>query len=292
MSRLTQSTQGIGHGRRALSLAESAISIVIVGVMLVAALNTVAASRMAERKTSDRSLGQMLAQQLMAEIQMQAYADPEYGEDSFGLAAGKVTGNRSLWNDVDDYDGWSASPPQYKDGTALSGLVGWERSVTVDWVGPLDLSQVVGSNQGAKRIVVTVTRDAAVVARLTAIRTSSWPSVEDYVDPTVTGVCGSGGGVAEAGDEVNQAPVAVAEGAPLSGAEPLTVTFTGENSSDPDAGDTLTYFWDFGDGEFSTDMNPQHEFMQGDYVVTLVVADQDGATGSDTVQIKVSAGGK
>jgi PKD repeat protein len=234
----------------------------------------------------------MLAQQLMAEIQMQAYADPDYGEDDFGLAAGKVTGNRSLWDDVDDYDGWSASPPQYKDGTALSGLVGWERSVTVDWVGPLDLSQVVGSNQGAKRIIVTVTRDDAVVARLTAIRTSSWPSAEDYVDPTVTGVCGSGGGVVKGAETVNQAPIAVAEGTPLSGMEPLTVTFTGENSSDPDAGDTLTYFWDFGDGVFSTDMNPQHEFMQGDYVVTLVVADQDGATGSDTVQIKVSAGGK
>jgi hypothetical protein len=275
-----------------LSLAESAISIVIVGVMLVAALNTVAASRMAERKTSDRSLGLMLAQQLMGEIQMQAYADPESGENSFGLVAGEVTGNRSLWDDVDDYDGWSASPPQYKDGTDLSGLVGWERSVAVDWVDPLDLSQVVGSNRDAKRIIVTVTRENAVVARLTAIRTSSWPSAEDYVDPTVTGVCGSGGGAGESAGDVNQAPIAVAEGAPLSGAEPLTVTFTGENSSDPDAGDTLTYFWDFGDGEFSTDMNPQHAFMQGDYVVTLVVADPDGATGSDTVEVKVSAGGK
>jgi hypothetical protein len=47
-----------------------------------------------------------------------------------------------------------------------------------------------------------------------------------------------------------------------------------------------------GDGEYSTDMKPQHTFMRRDYGVTLAVTDQDGATRSDTLQIDVSAAGE
>ena len=42
----------------------------------------------------------------------------------------------------------------------------------------------------------------------------------------------------------NQAPTAVIQATPLSGPTPLTVTFDGRASSDPNAGNTLTYSWD------------------------------------------------
>ena len=47
----------------------------------------------------------------------------------------------------------------------------------------------------------------------------------------------------------NQAPNAVIQATPLAGPLPLNVTFDGRASSDPNAGDTLTYSWDLnGDG--------------------------------------------
>ena len=163
------------HARWALSLAEAVISIAIIGVMLVAALNTVGASQTTQKKMSDRSRGVLLAQDLMSEILQQHYEDPGLSAGSFGLAGAKIgDGSRTLWDDVDDYDGWSASPPQEKDGTEITGFDGWRRSVAVEWVDQLDVAAERGSDTGVKRITVSVTLDDAPLATLVALRTNAF----------------------------------------------------------------------------------------------------------------------
>ncbi len=165
--------------RRGLTLVEMAVSVVLVGVMLVAALNTVGASKLGQRKLYGRRQGHQLAQDLMAEILQQDYADAAAGPDSFGVEGDEVgDGSRALWDDVDDYDGWSATPPQRKDGTVTADLDGWARAVSVEWVGATDISQIVGSNEGAKRVTVTVSHDDVPVAELVALRTIGPPSTE------------------------------------------------------------------------------------------------------------------
>lgn len=52
---------------------------------------------------------------------------------------------------------------------------------------------------------------------------------------------------------------------PTSGIYPLTVNFTNESSGSP-----TSYLWDFGDGQTSTEENPQHQYnAPGTYTVTL-----------------------
>ncbi|MBU0617196.1 MAG: type II secretion system GspH family protein [Planctomycetes bacterium] len=165
--------------RRGLTLVEMVISMVLVSVMLVAALHTVGASQLGQRKVHSRREGHLLAQDLVSEILWQEYADPVEGLDSFGLSAAEAaTANRSLFDDVDDYDGWSASPPQDKTGTEYPNLDGWQRSVAVAWTDPTDFSLDVGDNQGAKRITVTVMQDGVVVAELVALKTIGLPALE------------------------------------------------------------------------------------------------------------------
>ena len=169
----------------AFSLVEAVVSIAIVSVMLVAALNTVGATRTGQYKIAERSQGLLLAQELLAEILQHGYTDPEDGVDSLKLPGEKVgDGSRILWKDVDDFDGWSASPPKRTDGTEMSDLQEWERSVEVVWVDPWNLSQTVGENRGVKRITVTVTHNGKPVASLFAFRTNKWINIE--TDPRAT----------------------------------------------------------------------------------------------------------
>ena len=72
-----------------------------------------------------------------------------------------------------------------------------------------------------------------------------------------------------------------------SGDAPLEVSFNASGSSDPD-GDNLSYSWNFGNGQTSTQVNPLITFnTAGSYQVTLTVS--DGKGGSDTAQTTITA---
>jgi glucose/arabinose dehydrogenase len=89
----------------------------------------------------------------------------------------------------------------------------------------------------------------------------------------------------------NQPPTAVATGTPTSGDAPLIVRFDGSGSSDPDAGDTLSYAWDLdGDGQYddSTAVAPTFTYTtQGVYTASLRVTDGHSASSTAAVQIDV-----
>ncbi len=84
----------------------------------------------------------------------------------------------------------------------------------------------------------------------------------------------------------NTPPVAQASASGASGSVPLTVRFTGGDSTDDD-GDTLSYSWDFGDGNTSTEANPTHTYEEVSlYRARLTVTDTAGASNTDTVLVE------
>jgi len=159
------------HRRTAFTLVEAVIATVIVSVMLVAALGTVGTSRLVQQKVSLSSRGRLLAESLLAEIIQQAYQDPDETV-AFGAESGEKTNNRSDFDDVDDYHGWSQSPPKTKSGSAIPASTGWTRTVTVVWVDPAAPAQTETSESGAKRITVTARYSNVAYATLVAVRTN------------------------------------------------------------------------------------------------------------------------
>jgi len=100
------------------------------------------------------------------------------------------------------------------------------------------------------------------------------------VVPLLSGICSA--------DVVsNEPPVANAEVSPLQGTTPLIANFNASGSSDPD-GDTLSYRWDFGDGNFSSEVVTSHTYTEaGSYTIVLTVTDSE--LNSDTATVTLTA---
>lgn len=158
--------------RRAFSLIEVLVATFIMGVLLVAAMQTVGNSVRAEMSNADRCKGLWLAQELMSEVLVARYVEPEETPE-FGPEPLETGGTRSDFDDVDDYHNWTASPPENPDGTQIPDRTDWQRTVVVEYVDANDLTTTVGTDQGVKRITVTVKRSDKTVAELTGIRTDT-----------------------------------------------------------------------------------------------------------------------
>lgn len=155
--------------RRGFTLVEAALSCVIVSVMLTAALSTAAAARVREQKAIDRQRGLLLAQSLMSEIMDKAYVDPG-ALPLFGPEVAELLQPRSVYNDVDDYNGLSDAPPTNMNGTAIAGYSRWSRVVKVEYVTTANLGTASGADTGLKRITVTVKKNGVPVVEIYGLR--------------------------------------------------------------------------------------------------------------------------
>lgn len=86
-------------------------------------------------------------------------------------------------------------------------------------------------------------------------------------------------------------PTARISASPSSGNAPLTVTFDGSQSSDPE-GPVSAYTWDFGDGTNGNGVNVSHLYSNaGSYVAKLTVTDSGGQSGVAQTTINVTSAG-
>ena len=123
-----------------------------------------------------------LAEGLLVEV-----ASNYVGEPSSALIGGLVSGllgidsgenpsRKQTFDDVDDYAGWSESPPQYADGTTIAGFQGWTRAVQVVSVSVTNPEVVSGVRTGLVRISVRVTTRSGKVVTLSTLRADAMQS--------------------------------------------------------------------------------------------------------------------
>jgi prepilin-type N-terminal cleavage/methylation domain-containing protein len=158
-------------GARGFTLVESLMAVLIVSGVLVASLGTFGAIGQARQKQVERAQAFGLAERVMAEVLQSRFEEPSGATATLGPDVGE--NGRAQYDDVDDYDSWSSSPPQARDGTALPGLTGWSVQVWVRHVAPADPNSTTAAASGLKRVQMRVTTPSGVRHELIALRSSS-----------------------------------------------------------------------------------------------------------------------
>ena len=156
--------------RYGFSYVEVLVSTLIVGGMMVTAMNLLGSVVKSRTTSGNYARAALLAQQMICEITGVSYIDGS--SPVFGLETGESTGNRSLFDDVDDYHGWTETPLKTRDNSTIANTTGWTRSVSVAWVDPALPSTTVASDQGVKRITVTIQRSGQTLATISLLRAS------------------------------------------------------------------------------------------------------------------------
>ncbi|MFH1476568.1 MAG: type II secretion system protein [Verrucomicrobiota bacterium] len=112
----------------AFTLIELLITIVLVGIALLALIMGFHESLKSMERQQYLLSANLLCEDLMNEIRSKQYANPQYSTN-FGPEAGES--NRRLYNDVDDYDNWFETPPKTIEGSNLPNCAGFTRRVIV-----------------------------------------------------------------------------------------------------------------------------------------------------------------
>jgi len=124
------------------------------------------------------------------------------------------------------------------------------------------------------------------------VATHTYPQAGSYA--VVMTVTDGSGAAARANTLVsvvapNTAPVASFGATGSGGVAPVTASFDGSSSYDPD-GSIASWAWDFGDGTSSTGATASHLYAQaGSYTVKLTVTDDRGAKASSSLTFVVTA---
>jgi hypothetical protein len=146
------------HRHRGIAYVDVFVSMVVVSLAIVAGLNAFGVFAREGRADRETAIATELAAQLAAEIRGQAFEDSS--APLFGPEVGETDGTRSSFDDVDDYNNWSASPPKRRDGTVMTDYQGYTQEVAVALYG--------SANQ--KKITVTIKKDGRTRAEFVLLR--------------------------------------------------------------------------------------------------------------------------
>lgn len=159
--------------RSGLSLIEVILSTILVSFLMVASLRTTANVFLTWSTAAEQADAQRICQLLMTEVLQKNYQDPEEPGETLGVNTGESSTDRTTFDDIDDFDGYSASPPRDHNNLEIPGFTGWSQSVVVRKLAKGNASVVRNNSnpdEGVRRITVTITSPSNLTSTLVGVR--------------------------------------------------------------------------------------------------------------------------
>lgn len=145
---------------------ETALATVIVGVGTLSMFTLVGTCINQTRESSNLTAGMNLARNIRELSLSMAFTDTK-SPNTWGLDGGESASNPATWNDVNDLDGRTISPPITATRTPLTSMAGWSQQITVTSVTPDRLTlQAPRGSTACNQVTVVVLRDGKQVCTL------------------------------------------------------------------------------------------------------------------------------
>ena len=148
-------------------MAETIVSTLLVGMVLVGTIQIVGPTVRSGTVMADKVVASNLARELSDEIATKYFKSTI--EDDLDYIGTESGGSRKDYDDIDDYHGMSNTPPELSDKSKLKNLDGWTRSVKVSHADLNSPGVDSGSYTGLKRVTVTVQKNGVTLAEVVSL---------------------------------------------------------------------------------------------------------------------------
>lgn len=160
--------------RRGITLAETIISTLLIGFVLVSTLSLVGPMVRSNTVHANKLVAANLANELSEEIATKSFIDTEPANvDGLGIEANDSTLFRTNYDDIDDYNKWSSSPPKHSLGGIYAGMSDWTREVSVAHAVMKDPKTDSLAYTGLKRVTVNVYKNGTKLATVTTLHSQA-----------------------------------------------------------------------------------------------------------------------
>jgi MSHA pilin protein MshD len=123
--------------RRGFTMIEAGLTTIIVGVGIAASMSLFGACSMQNINASQSTTAMMLADNIQEAMANLSFADPITGTTTFGPEGGETLAS---YDDVDDFDGLTISPPIDATRASLTDLSQYSQVIAVTPVDPNNLT--------------------------------------------------------------------------------------------------------------------------------------------------------
>ena len=121
--------QGDPLQRFGVSLIEVMVSMVLISTLMLVSLTATGNLLRTDVQQRDENQGQQLAAQFLDEVSSMDFRDRI--DPIHGLESDENAKDRQTFDDVDDYNRYTATPPTHRDGTTINNYDGWSIAVSV-----------------------------------------------------------------------------------------------------------------------------------------------------------------
>jgi len=151
------------------TLVEVLVAVILVGLAIACLLAASTSFTNTNAAGLDLSTAEFLSEQIRELTALLPAVDPNTGTDLFGPEEAALAD----YDDLDDFDGASFSPPINADRQPLSNFAAFTQQVTVENVNAADFEQVVGDHTSDfVKVTVTVSLNTREISSTSWLRAS------------------------------------------------------------------------------------------------------------------------